>query len=137
MPRISSLTLSAAALAGLLACANVQPALTPAPTPPQTDAALQAKLTALVQGFHGDVGVYAWNLRTGQSAAIRANEVFPTASMIKVPILIATFQAMENGGTHLPPEAALHRLAGLFGRGRPAGARAGQLAGRARPRWRC
>jgi len=102
MPRLSRLTLAAGALAGLLACANVPPALSPVPTPPQTDAALQARLTALVQGFHGDVGVYAWNLRTGQSASIRADELFPTASMIKVPILIATFQAMENGTLTFP-----------------------------------
>jgi beta-lactamase class A len=41
--------------------------------------------------------VYVRNLRTGQVAAIRSDELFPTASMIKVPILLATFQAMENG----------------------------------------
>jgi beta-lactamase class A len=96
------LVLACCALAGLAACTNVQPTLTPAPMPPQADAALQSKLAGLVKGFHGDVGIYAWNLRTGQEAAIRADELFPTASMIKVPILVATFQAMENGTLAFP-----------------------------------
>ncbi|MDH4045032.1 MAG: class A beta-lactamase-related serine hydrolase [Gemmatimonadota bacterium] len=71
--------------------------LTAPPAPPQPDAALQAELQEAVQGFHGDVGVYVRNLRTGQTAAIRADELFPTASMIKVPILLTTFQALEDG----------------------------------------
>ncbi len=71
--------------------------LTAPPAPPQPDATLQAQLQEAVQGFHGDVGVYVRNLRTGQTAAIRADELFPTASMIKVPILLTTFQALEDG----------------------------------------
>lgn len=82
----------------LAGCAPARPALTAAPASPAPDATLQARLEQAVQGFHGDVGVYVRNLRTGQTAAIRADELFPTASMIKVPILLATFQAMEDGG---------------------------------------
>ena len=61
------------------------------------DRALQAKLEAMVRGFHGDVGIYVRHLPTGRTAAIRADELFPTASMIKVPILIGTFDAIERG----------------------------------------
>jgi beta-lactamase class A len=89
--------LAACLLASLLACAPAPASLTAPPAPPHADAALQARLAQAVEGFHGDVGVYVRNLRTGQSAAIRAGELFPTASMIKVPILLATFQAMEDG----------------------------------------
>jgi beta-lactamase class A len=85
-------------LAGLLGCAGAPASLTAPPAAPKPDATLQALLDQAVQGFHGDVGVYVRNLRTGETAAIRADELFPTASMIKVPILLATFQAMENGG---------------------------------------
>jgi beta-lactamase class A len=67
------------------------------PAPPRHDAALQTQLSRVIGGFHGDVGVYVRNLRTGQTAAIRADELFPTASMIKLPILLATFQALEEG----------------------------------------
>lgn len=63
----------------------------------RTDARLQAKLSALVEGFHGDVGVYVRHLRTGRSAAVRADELFPTASLVKVPILLGTFDAMQRG----------------------------------------
>jgi len=92
--RSASLLWLAAALGG---CAPAPVALTAPPAAPRSDATLQSRLEAAVQGFHGDVGVYVRNLRTGQTAAIRADELFPTASMIKVPILLTTFQAMEDG----------------------------------------
>lgn len=58
------------------------------------DASLQRKLESLVSGFHGDVGIYVQHLRDGRSAGIRENELFPTASMIKVPILVGVFDAI-------------------------------------------
>jgi beta-lactamase class A len=81
----------------LLGCAGAPAPRTGPPPAAKQDAELQARLERAVAGFHGDVGVYVRHLRTGQVAAIRADELFPTASMIKVPILLATFQAMENG----------------------------------------
>jgi beta-lactamase class A len=63
----------------------------------RTDPALQRELEALTRDFRGSVGIYVRHLRTGRSAAIRADELFPTASMIKVPILAATFDALEHG----------------------------------------
>jgi beta-lactamase class A len=67
-----------------------------APTPSR-DAALEARLQQLVTPFQGTVGIYVRNLRTGRYAAIRADEVFPTASMIKVPIMLTLFQQIEEG----------------------------------------
>jgi hypothetical protein len=60
-----------------------------AQTPPQpfTDSKLQQQVEELVRGFHGDVGVYIRNRNTGQSAAYWADTLFPTASMIKIPIM--------------------------------------------------
>jgi len=51
------------------------------------DKKLQQKLSALIQPFHGDVGVYVKNLHTGKTVAINADSVYPTASMVKIPIL--------------------------------------------------
>ena len=65
--------------------------------PEKEDPVLLQKLTDLVRGFHGDVGVYVRNLNTGQSAAIRADELFPTASMIKVTILLNIFDKIDKG----------------------------------------
>ena len=64
---------------------------------PVHDAGLQARLEALVDGFHGDVGVYVRHLPTGRYAALHADTLFPTASLIKVPILVKTFDAIEQG----------------------------------------
>jgi beta-lactamase class A len=61
------------------------------------DRDLQAGLEALAREFHGDVGVYVRQLRTGRGAALRADEVFPTASMIKVPILAALYDRLDRG----------------------------------------
>jgi beta-lactamase class A len=61
------------------------------------DRGLQHQLDSLVQGFRGQVGIYVRHLKTGRTAAINADSVFPTASMIKVPILIGVFDAMERG----------------------------------------
>jgi len=68
-----------------------------APLRAQNDASLQRALDSLVTGFRGEVGVYVRNLRTGQTAGINQDTVFPTASMVKVPILIATFDALDRG----------------------------------------
>lgn len=61
------------------------------------DAKLQAKLESLVKGFHGDAGIYVRHLKSGRMAGVRENEVFPTASIVKVPILVGTFDAIERG----------------------------------------
>jgi beta-lactamase class A len=58
---------------------------------------LQAALERVVEGFQGDVGIYVRHLETGQTAALQPGTLFPTASMIKVPILVKTFDAIENG----------------------------------------
>jgi beta-lactamase class A len=67
------------------------------PESPRPDPNLQRQLEALAKEVRGGVGIYVRNLRTGQTAAIRADVAFPTASMIKVPILIGTFDAVEKG----------------------------------------
>jgi beta-lactamase class A len=78
------------------------PLLTSCSTAPRTmkegpDPVLQQKLEALMRGFKGDAGVYVRQLSTGRSAAIRADELFPTASMIKVSIMCALFDKIERG----------------------------------------
>ena len=55
------------------------------------DEALQQQLDTLVQAFRGEVGIYVRHLKTGRMAAIQADSLFPTASMIKIPISIGLF----------------------------------------------
>ena len=61
------------------------------------DEILQQQLDALVGGFKGDVGVYVRHLGTGRIAAIQPDTLFPTASMVKIPILCGLFEKIEKG----------------------------------------
>ncbi|HEY0743287.1 MAG TPA: serine hydrolase [Chryseosolibacter sp.] len=61
------------------------------------DRVLTEKLTKLVSGFKGDIGVYVRHLKTGKVVAINADTIFPTASMIKVPITIGMFNKIDAG----------------------------------------
>jgi beta-lactamase class A len=66
----------------------------------KTDATLERSLRELASRVRGDVGIYVRHLRTGRGAAIRADELFPTASMIKVPIMIGVHDAVARGELH-------------------------------------
>ena len=52
---------------------------------------LEKELNNLANLFQGEVGVYVKHLKTGKEIAINADSLFPTASMIKVPILLTVF----------------------------------------------
>ena len=58
---------------------------------------LQNKLDGLAENFKGDVGIYVRSLVTGEEASINADTLFPTASLIKVPILLKVFDRIEKG----------------------------------------
>ena len=58
---------------------------------------LQHGLETLTAGFKGDLGVYVKDLHTGKIASINADSIFPTASMVKVPILIGIMDKLNKG----------------------------------------
>lgn len=60
------------------------------------DPKLQKILEKETSGFGGQIGVYVENLKTGQFAAVNADTIFPTASMIKIPIMLGTFSHILN-----------------------------------------
>lgn len=62
----------------------------------KSDKKLNAKLQNLVKGFNGDVGIYVEHLKSGKTAEINADSIFPTASMIKVPIMCGVFDKIEK-----------------------------------------
>jgi beta-lactamase class A len=63
----------------------------------RTDKKLQKEINEMIRGFGGDIGVYVKDLRTGKVVAINADSVFPTASMVKVPILVGTMDKINRG----------------------------------------
>jgi beta-lactamase class A len=66
-------------------------------TAQKQDKVLTEKLSALLKDFDGDAGIYVRNLRTGKTVSINADTLFPTASMIKIPITIGVFDKIEKG----------------------------------------
>ena len=63
----------------------------------KTDKVLAKKLAELSKDFKGGYGIYVRNLKTGSTAEINPDTLFPTASMIKVPILCALFDRIDRG----------------------------------------
>lgn len=61
------------------------------------DRRLRGELEALIRDFRGDVGIYVRHLKSGKTVALNADTLFPTASMIKVPITIGVFDKIEKG----------------------------------------
>ncbi|WP_066835778.1 serine hydrolase [Rufibacter ruber] len=76
------------------------------------DKKLTQKLEALANGFQGDVGIYVRHLKTGKTVAINADTLFPTASMIKIPIMVGMFDKMERG--EIDPKTVLRYRDSLY-----------------------
>jgi beta-lactamase class A len=64
---------------------------------PKVDKILESKLQETIDGFRGVVGVYVKNLKNNKFVAINADTIFPTASMIKIPIMVGTIDKILNG----------------------------------------
>ncbi|MDO9373701.1 MAG: serine hydrolase [Ferruginibacter sp.] len=63
----------------------------------RTDKKLTAKLQEMVQGFHGSIGLFVHDLRKDRVVAINADTIFPTASMVKIPILAGVMDKVVKG----------------------------------------
>ncbi|MEY3432343.1 MAG: hypothetical protein RL131_279, partial [Bacteroidota bacterium] len=60
------------------------------------DSKLEKKIQQEIQGFQGDIGIYIKSLKTGKVVSIHADTVFPTASIVKVPILLGIMNKIEK-----------------------------------------
>lgn len=63
----------------------------------KTDKKLQQHIQESITGFHGDIGIYVKNLRTGKTVSINADTIFPTASIVKLPILLGIMDRIDKG----------------------------------------
>ena len=63
----------------------------------KTDKKLQENIEGAIQRFNGSIGIYVKNLRTGKIVSINADTIFPTASIVKVPILIGIMDKIQRG----------------------------------------
>ena len=60
------------------------------------DKKLTREVQQLVSGFKGEVGVYVKDLRSGKTVTINADSIFPTASIVKVPILLGIMDRLHR-----------------------------------------
>src|ERR1700730_1220938 len=70
---------------------------------PKTPAApkekpIEQRLLARIQAFHGELGLAATNLPTGETLAIQGETRFPTASLIKVAVMVEAYHRIAQGG---------------------------------------
>ncbi|MDP9041565.1 MAG: class A beta-lactamase-related serine hydrolase [Bacteroidota bacterium] len=61
-----------------------------------TDQKLQKQIGDLVKGFHGITGIYVHDLKKDRIASFNADTVFPTASVVKIPIMIGIMNRIQN-----------------------------------------
>jgi beta-lactamase class A len=62
----------------------------------KADLHLQKKIEQLLAGFNGEVGVYVHDLEKNRIAAVNADTLFPTASVIKIPILAGIMSRIQR-----------------------------------------
>jgi beta-lactamase class A len=68
------------------------------------DKKLKELLQNATQDFQGDIGIYVHHLKKNTQVSIKADTVFPTASIVKIPILVGVFQKIANGELKLGQE---------------------------------
>jgi beta-lactamase class A len=62
----------------------------------KTDKTLEKQIRELIRGFHGTVGIYVHELKKDRVASFNADSVFPTASIVKIPIMIGIMDRIQN-----------------------------------------
>ncbi|MCG9899162.1 MAG: class A beta-lactamase-related serine hydrolase [Hydrotalea sp.] len=63
----------------------------------KADPGLLKKVQETIQGFRGVVGVQVLDIKKNTITSIHADTVFPTASIVKIPILIGVMDKIEKG----------------------------------------
>jgi len=64
---------------------------------PQEDTTLDQQIKAIADAHHGNVAIYAHNLKTGQTASLLPDEPVQTASVIKMAILLDAAEQIRAG----------------------------------------
>ena len=63
----------------------------------KTDRRLAKQIGDLITGFHGKVGIYVHDLPKNRIVSIQSDTVFPTASMVKLSIMIGIMDKINQG----------------------------------------
>jgi beta-lactamase class A len=68
---------------------------------------LRARLDRAIAGYEGVVGISVRDLTTGQGVSVRGDEPFPSASLIKVAVLVALLDEVEQGRVDLGERSSM------------------------------
>ena len=68
---------------------------------PRSTSGLQRLLDAEFARFPAKAGVWVKHLATGEEAAVRGDETFNSASVIKIPVMVLAFQMADKGALSL------------------------------------
>jgi beta-lactamase class A len=63
----------------------------------KTDHHLQQQIENLVKDFHGKIGIYVHDLSKNKIVELNADTIFPTASIVKIPILMGIMHKIKTG----------------------------------------
>jgi beta-lactamase class A len=78
---------------------------------------LEARLAPLARAHKGQVAIAVKNLATGESYYQSADEVMPTASLIKLPVMVEVYQQVAEGKVKLSDMVTLHEADKVPGSG--------------------
>jgi beta-lactamase class A len=103
----------------LPACSRGQVSSPPSPlAPARADTTrLRHTLDSLASAHHGVVGYSVRNIDTGESLALRGDETFPTASLIKVAVLVTVYDLAAKGQLSLDDPLTVLRIDQVEGSG--------------------
>jgi len=68
---------------------------------------LSDKIKGAAEGFDGRLGVAVKHLGTGEAASLNGDELFPTASVFKVPVIVELYRQVEAGAASLDEKVIL------------------------------
>ncbi|MFQ6054091.1 MAG: serine hydrolase [Candidatus Bathyarchaeia archaeon] len=68
---------------------------------------LLERIRGPAEGFEGVLGVSVKHLGTGEAASFNGDELFPTASVFKVPVIVELYRQVEAGAVSLDDEVTL------------------------------
>jgi len=61
------------------------------------DKKLQKQVEETIKDFDGSLGIYIKDLNSNKTVSINTDTIFPTASMVKIPILIGIMDKINKG----------------------------------------
>jgi beta-lactamase class A len=78
---------------------------------------LHAHVMQLAQQHHGKVAVFIKHLETGEEFGVNENEPMPTASLIKLPVMVEVYQQVAEGKIKLSDPITLRKVDEVPGSG--------------------